>query len=174
MAHAPIDFEDHVVGVVNGLRACADGWSELMASGVPSGDIGLVVSEEELRRSGAPAANPRAVKIVIIDGRYIPLDRVGAGPIGGALLASRNYPAELIGDDRVCSGFQGLFSPRECRALADAIMAAGASIWVRSRTPDDAGRAAAVLLRISAERVRTFSRPAAFPAAAGRNEALEK
>lgn len=162
MLQAPITFEDHVVGVVNGLRACADGWSELLGFGVPERDLGLVVSEGELRRVCGPAIDPRASKIVMIDGRHVMLDRVETGLAGGApLLASRSYPADLIGSGRGApAGFDDLFSPREGRALADAILAAGASIWVRGRTADEAGRAAAVLLRISAERVRTFSRPA--------------
>ncbi len=163
MAEAPNTFEDHVVGVANGLRACADGWSELLSFGVAERDLGLVVSDGELRRMGAPPADPRAAKIVTIDGRYIPLHPF-AGDVGGGaqLLASRTYPADLIGcDGHGRAGFDSLFSPRESRALADAIFAAGASIWVRSCTPDDAARAAAVLLRISAERVRTFSRPVA-------------
>lgn len=162
MAGTPIAFHDHVVGVVKGLRACADGWSELQELGVPENDLGFVVSDGELCRAGAPAVDPRAAKIVTIDGRYILLLPVDAGLADGVmLLASKIYPADVItSGGRAFMG--GLFSAREGQALARAIQKAGASIWVRSRTPDEAGRAATVLLRISAERVRTFSRPAAF------------
>jgi hypothetical protein len=167
MVETPNPFEDHAVGVVNGLAACAEGWSELLELGVPEGDLGLVVSDRELRRAGS-VVNGDAAESLSLDGRAIivlaPLDVDGSA----LLHTSRSYPADLIrkavnGAGHARWSFDGLFSEREGRALADAILAAGASIWVRTRTLDVAGQAAAVLLRISTERVRTFSRPAALP-----------
>lgn len=150
-------FEDHAVGVVHGLPACAEAWSELVRLGVPESDLGVVVSDRELRAASEGVLAP-------LSGSSVTMDRVD---VGRALLhASHGYPAELIGAGSAGTArlsFDGLLSEREGRALVDAIVAAGASLWVRTRAPDEASRAAAVLLRVSTERVRTFSRPAGPP-----------
>ncbi len=150
------DFEDYAIGVVAGVAACVDAWSALAAAGVPDDDLGIVASGVKL--AGGPIKDG-----LVINGRTVALQPIDAD--GSPLYASRGFPADLVaqarnGAGRGRSSFDGLISEREGRALADAIAAAGASIWVRTRGPEAARRAAAVLLRISTERVRTFSRPA--------------
>jgi hypothetical protein len=136
---------------------------------VPETDLGLVVSDQLLRESKTPTSVGEVGEVVPINGRGVVLDAVSAEcGVQASFHASRGYPADLVcraaeGSPKPRWCLEGLLSEREGRALAEAISSAGASLWVRTRTPDASGRAAAVLLRISTERVRTFSRPAGPP-----------
>jgi hypothetical protein len=113
------------------------------------------VSANELDHAAAAALTNGRALVPVDAGRQL-------------LHASSGYPADLLarsanGDGRGTPSFNGLLSEREARALTDAILAAGASLWVRTRSPDIASRVAELLLRMSTERVRTFSRPAVPP-----------
>jgi hypothetical protein len=120
--------------------------------------------------------------------RLMATERIFGEGEGWALFACSGYPGELIrtsasepsraensvfdggvsgvsADGRASAGhaFAGLLSEREGRALLAAILRRGAALWVRTRSPAAAQEVAALMLRISAERVRTFNVAPADP-----------
>jgi hypothetical protein len=167
MRDALYEFENHAVGVFDGLETCEKGCLELARLGLEQNDVGLVLSGAELSRlrncvSRDPDGERRFGAGGRMHTRLAAAEVIAVAEDGRALYASSGYPADLIRRSRagpvsLDRAFDGLLSEREGRTLAAAIIDSGVAIWVRTRALDLTEGVAELLLRISADRVRTFS-----------------
>jgi hypothetical protein len=173
-------FESHAIAVMTTLRELGQSWAELGDLGVPAHDLGLVVGDAWLEPSSAQSdalTLSRAAEASAdagVEGMLRRAARFEAVSLVGdaaPLFASHGYPTELLrspgGGVERSSVFDGILPARSGMALSAAIAQGGASIWARTRAPQIAAQAVALLLRRSAQRVCTFTRPSDTPDASG-------